>query len=589
MNDRTNIVVPLVAVGIAVLSLLMLCFAPPAKTTDLHLEQFGTLPCQANGRVKPLDTVARTYLMVVSGRQAWADEDGKEHPAIEWLADLFVSGPPFYDRKTATEMPLAYKHRVLRIESEQLLNMLELKPRQGFRYSLAELNQKPNFEELVEKTRKKKVSDYDDVDHQLKTLYDHVMIIEALSLRKVPSRDEDEPRDLGLIPPADPNDDSWVGLRSGQNQEKAVQFGLMLFHYKHGDADKFNSSLEDYKRDIDQARPAEASKARFETFFNNFAPLDWCMYAYLFVIVACCISWMTWTKPLNAAAFWVSVVIVCVHTFALIARMYIQGRPPVTNLYSSAIFIGWGCVGLCLFMEYLFKNGICNVAGAALGAATLFLAHYMAVEQGDTMEMLQAVLDTNFWLATHVVCVTLGYTATFVAGALGIAYIVMGVATPFLTRDWIKSLGQATYGVLCFATLLSFTGTVLGGIWADQSWGRFWGWDPKENGAVLIVIWNALILHARWAGLVKERGIAVMTVFGNIVVAWSYFGTNQLGVGLHAYGFNKHLATGCAIFWVTQLALIAAGSLPLKHWRSFSAAKYAPQPVKKPTMKPVSV
>src|SRR5262249_37545824 len=154
----------------------------------------------------------------------------------------------------------------------------------------------------------------------------------------------------------------------------------------------------------------------------------------------------------------------------------------VTNLYSSAVFIGWGCVGLCLFLEYIYRNGVCNVGAAALGAATLFIAHFLG-GSGDTMEMMQAGLDTNFLLATHVVCLTLGYTATSVCGFLGITYIILGVFTPFLNKDWIKSLGQATYGVLCFATLLSFTGTVLGGIWADQSWGRFWGWDPKENGA----------------------------------------------------------------------------------------------------------
>jgi ABC-type transport system involved in cytochrome c biogenesis permease subunit len=228
------------------------------------------------------------------------------------------------------------------------------------------------------------------------------------------------------------------------------------------------------------------------------------------------------------------------------------------------------------------------VGAASLGAATLFIAHYLG-GSGDTMQMMEAVLDTNFWLATHVVCVTQGYVATIVAGFLGLAFIIMGVFTPYLNKEWIKTLGQATYGVLCFATLLSFTGTVLGGIWADQSWGRFWGWDPKENGAVLIVIWNALILHARWSGLIKERGMAVLTVFGNIVTAWSWFGTNQLGVGLHAYGFNNKLATGCAVFWVANLVLLGVGCLPYRFWWSFNAAKYTPPPVQKPKLEKVSV
>ena len=89
--------------------------------------------------------------------------------------------------------------------------------------------------------------------------------------------------------------------------------------------------------------------------------------------------------------------------------------------------------------------------------------------------------------------------------------------------------------MVCFALLFSFFGTVLGGLWADDSWGRFWGWDPKENGALMIVLWNALGLHARWAGLVRERGLAALAAFGNIVTLWSWEGVNQLGVGLHAY------------------------------------------------------
>src|SRR5437016_6426411 len=126
------------------------------------------------------------------------------------------------------------------------------------------------------------------------------------------------------------------------------------------------------------------------------------------------------------------------------------------------------------------------------------------------------------------------------------------------------------YGIICFAALFSFVGTVLGGIWADQSWGRFWGWDPKENGALLIVLMNALILHARWAGLVKVRGMAVLTICGNMVTGWSWFGTNQLGVGLHAYGFNNTLATGLTLFWVTQLGFIALGLIPVRFFRNFA-------------------
>jgi len=115
---------------------------------------------------------------------------------------------------------------------------------------------------------------------------------------------------------------------------------------------------------------------------------------------------------------------------------------------------------------------------------------------------------------------------------------------------------------------LSFVGTVLGGIWADQSWGRFWGWDPKENGALIIVLWNALILHARWGGVVRQRGVAVLAITGNIVTAWSWFGVNLLGVGLHSYGFLSSTQDWLLLFATSQLALVGLGSLPIRLWRS---------------------
>ena len=116
--------------------------------------------------------------------------------------------------------------------------------------------------------------------------------------------------------------------------------------------------------------------------------------------------------------------------------------------------------------------------------------------------MMRAVLDSNFWLATHVVTITIGYSGTFLAGAL--AHRLRRPAArraPRPTRPRARRSCRMTYGIVCFALFFSFVGTVLGGIWADQSWGRFWGWDPKENGALLIVLWNAIILHARWGGL----------------------------------------------------------------------------------------
>ena len=141
-----------------------------------------------------------------------------------------------------------------------------------------------------------------------------------------------------------------------------------------------------------------------------------------------------------------------------------------------------------------------------------------------------------------------------------------------LDQATADALARMIYGVVCFATLFSLVGTVLGGIWADQSWGRFWGWDPKENGALILVLWNSIILHARWGGLVKQRGLATLAIFGNIVTAWSWFGVNMLGVGLHSYGFMDSAFWWLIGFVASQVAVIVAAWTPLHKWRSFRPA-----------------
>ena len=258
----------------------------------------------------------------------------------------------------------------------------------------------------------------------------------------------------------------------------------------------------------------ETTQADFEVWFNDFAPFYQCALLYVIVFVLTCLAWAVFTGPLQRAAFWLAVVALVVHTTALIARMYLMDRPFVfiTNLYSTAIFIGWVGAIAGLVFEWINKDGIGLFVASVAGFATMVIAHFLSIG-GDTLEMMRAVLDTNFWLATHVTAVNTGYAATIVAGLLGTLFIVRGLLTPSLDRPAVKKLADAIYGVVCFATLFSFVGTVLGGIWADQSWGRFWGWDPKENGALMIVIWNALILHARWGGMVKQRGMAVLAIW----------------------------------------------------------------------------
>jgi len=292
------------------------------------------------------------------------------------------------------------------------------------------------------------------------------------------------------------------------------------------------------------------------------------MVIFVVALLFAVFSWLVWPEILGRSAFYLLALGFVLMSAGIGMRMWLEGRPPVTNLYSSALFVAWGAVGLCLILEKIHPRGLASAAGAINGFSGLIIAHHLSLS-GDTLEMMRAVLDSNFWLATHVVIITIGYSATYLAGFLAALYILRGAFTRSLDRDTAVAIERMVYGIICFAALFSLVGTILGGIWADQSWGRFWGWDPKENGALIIVIWNALILHVRWGKLSGPRGLMALAIFGNIVTSWSWFGTNLLGVGLHSYGFTDRGFWALIFFAASQLVLIAF-ALPFvqRFWRS---------------------
>ena len=390
-------------------------------------------------------------------------------------------------------------------------------------------------------------------------------------------------------PPVDPLED-WknIGLelldvmKGDPLSPYVTSYASLTMAYRSDDAEQFNSEVNELRERFIADFPGDISRVHYERVFNALQPFYISMQLYVLIFLAVCISWLRWPKELAKAAFWVLVLAFLIHTFGLLSRMYIQGRPPITNLYSSAVFVGWGAVLLGILIEKFFKNGIGAAMASLVGFCTLIIAHHLAMT-GDTLEMMRAVLDSNFWLATHVVIITFGYSAIFLAGALAILFVLLGVFGSRFNKDTARSLSAMVYGIICFGTLFSLVGTILGGIWADQSWGRFWGWDPKENGALMIVIMGAIYLHARWGGICKERGLMALAICGNIITAWSWFGTNMLPVGLHSYGRMDSAYAWLIGFVILQLVLTATALLPWRFWRSeFGQANYRKE--KKPSL-----
>ena len=559
---------------------------------------FGRLPVQEGGRIKPLDTVGRNALrMLRAGKQTVRLEERKGSlNGVMWLMEMMM------------RPEVANSFKVFRIDNSEVMGLMGKKQEEGKYFSFDDI--KSHLETVVENVGKINPDPAlrTPYEAQLNKLYGGLMqynqimqsfttgsnpkdleleyatwfaIIES-GFKAIQSQSSGAEYDkvalerfgmfadsylqmakvlnIGIVPPFNDTDD-WANLGqglldvlvNGEISPVIVGYAKLVNSYRDGKPELFNETLVLMNQQFDGK--VSQAKLSFEQFFNEFEPFYISIVFYLMAFILVAISWMVTTPSWRQASYVVLIVALVMHTFCLIARMYIHGRPPVTNLYSSAIFVGWGSVLLGAFFESFHRMGLGTAVAGLLGFSTLIIAHNLGL-QGDTLEMMSAVLDSNFWLWTHVVVVTLGYSAMFLSGSLGIIYIIRGVKRQSSDNEVGQSLQLMAYGAVAFATIFSFVGTMLGGIWADQSWGRFWGWDPKENGAILIVLWCAVMLHARWGGLVKTRGFMVMAVFGNIVTSWSWFGTNMLGVGFHSYGFMDKALWALAIFMISQVFIM---------------------------------
>ena len=593
---------------------------PPKNPAAFDVQGFGRLPVLVNGRLKPLDTTARSSLLQLQGRQTVTTPDRRRLQPIEWLLDVTLR----------PEIAEAYQH--FEIVHPDVLAIFGLQPRDGQgdkRFSLRQL--RPKLDELQRQARLA-----DQVESAVRTpfqraviqLYGNLVHFQRLrhalispdrpdflddllklqdtvktGIEAVRAKQAGQPHDeaaakfmteigerfvtmnetttFHVVPPeaGHPDSTAWrsVGtalletFRSGRVDATALAFAGLAHAWRYEKPAEFNKLLSLFRADLEKRFGAQLEKCSAEARFNAAQPFYSSLNLYAAAFFLALFSWLAWPALLARSAFHLMSVAWVVSTAGIAARMWLEGRPPVTNLYSSALFVGWGAVTLCLILESIYRNAVGSVAAGAIGFATLLIAHHLSLG-GDTLEMMRAVLDSNFWLATHVVVITAGYSANFLAGFLAIIYIVRGVLTRSLDSATADSLTRMVYGIICFATLFNFVGTILGGIWADQSWGRFWGWDPKENGALLIVVWDAIILHARWGGMIKRRGLMILAVGGNIVTSWSWFGTNMLGVGLHSYGFTDAAFVALVGFVASQLAFIAVANLPLRLWRSTAQA-----------------
>ncbi len=398
-------------------------------------------------------------------------------------------------------------------------------------------------------------------------------------------------RRLEILPAYGSEEKQWISLDSllrmklddendpaGSAREVCATFHKLRAAYLAHSAPEFNEAAHEFLGMVRRLGPQLGAYPAgrmidLEVAYNHWAPFR---FGWVLMLVAClCVllqmggphvpvgGWKI-LYPLGIASYLAGMLAMLIGFFM---RVTISGRAPVTNMYESVVYVGLGVTAIGLVLELIYRKRFIAVASATVATVALILADNCPGVLDSSLQPLQPVLRNNFWLVTHVMTITLSYAAF--ALAMGIASITLGY---FLVRSKnlpaIEALSQFTYRALQVGVVLLATGTFLGGLWAAYSWGRFWGWDPKEVWALIALLGYLAVLHARFAGWVKHRGLAALAVgcFALVIVAW--YGVNfVLGAGLHSYGFGG----GGKLF---MGSLIGAQSLYVAAalWRSRTSA-----------------
>ncbi|MDI1311855.1 cytochrome c biogenesis protein CcsA [Prosthecobacter sp.] len=381
-----------------------------------------------------------------------------------------------------------------------------------------------------------------------------------------------------IFPPVPGDDNVWTGpgemIFSSINSDKVVPADQLAWlglyedvYLALPDATKFKAASKTLLSKIQDAAKLRG-EGQYVALERHSMRADYFFYAQWIFLVGFIAVAFTWISPgsrfekgARLSAWLLLGAATALAVTGVVIRCIIMQRPPITTLYETILFIGSSCALLGLLAEMITKRGLGLLVTAIGGTACMFLSiQFEASEATDTLQQLQAVLITNFWLSTHVPMINLGYAACMVAALISMIYFVQRLFGVFKTGEGdARLLTRVAYGFIATGLFLSLVGTVLGGIWANYSWGRFWGWDPKENGALMIVIMCLVILHARLGGYIREIGLHCCNLILGCIVIFSWFGVNQLGVGLHAYGFTDGIWPKIYGYWLSQFVMLAYG------------------------------
>ncbi len=525
---------------------MLFVISAPLFAGELDFKDLSLIPIQEGGRVKPLDTFARETVRFITGRESFENRQ-----SLDLIWD-WLSHPQPWDAKD-----------FILVENLDLRAFLRV-PKEQKRVSPKLLSSDEAYMTLARGS----------YDKQQKKLALNPMEQESLEVfaRLQKLEDLESGESLNLIPVPNPNTQQWASLEILQKahqqdaqtmpestREILLTFASLLQSYDRQDAQAFSRDSENFRqilKGIGGKDYADPSKISLEVQYNSLKPfrLAWMIHLGAFLLMG--LSVLLNLPKLFRPGFLLFSAGILISAYGFLLRCLIAGRPPVSNMYESLIWVTFGMTFFAWIFELIFKNRQFATAGSVLAVIGFVLADNVPTILDSSIQPLEPVLRSNFWLTIHVLTITLSYAAFLLS--LGIGHLCLWTLWKHGDeKEKIQKQTKLLYRVVQVGVVLLAAGTILGGVWANYSWGRFWGWDPKETWALIALLGYVAVLHGRLAGWLRDLGftISVVAAFLGVLMAW--YGVNFiLGVGLHSYGFSKGGLPYVVTFVVCELILV---------------------------------
>ncbi len=546
--------------------LLFLGFSP-GLAQGLNFKPLSLIPIQDGGRVKPLDTFARESVHLITGREKF---QGRE--SMDVLMDWLVHPNDWNTKNIILVENLDFRKFLQLPEAQSYTDPNRLRENDGFIAYAKTCYAKQQKKIALNPMEKEALA----VFNRLQRYYD------------IESGDA-----LTLIPISDPKTLKWASLGDLQRAYRVNPSGMPLA------AKAVLASFAELAKGYDKRQPAEflaqsqslagllsqiggatyakPSKMSLEVLYNALKPFRWAWIIHLTAFLLIGLSFLLNSPRLFKPGFFVFIAGILMSAYGFVLRCLIAGRPPVSNMYESLIWVIFGMTVFALLFELAFKNRYFALSGSILAVIGFVLADNVPTILDPSIQPIEPVLRSNFWLTIHVLTITLSYAAFLLS--LGIGHVCLwSLFRHRQDKDRLQRQTKLLYRVVQVGVVLLAAGTILGGVWANYSWGRFWGWDPKETWALIALLGYVAVLHGRLAGWLREVGfvIGVVSAFLGVLMAW--YGVNFiLGVGLHSYGFSKGGLPYVIAFVAFEIILVTVVGLKAR-----TKTSPAPRPVSHP-------